>query len=118
KLGVKQRRIRREVFGSPARINQEPAWPKEVAPDTVFSVKMGSREFPARCSESLLTAMERAGILVENCCRSGECSMCRVKLLSGQVFQAPGALVRKSDRDAGYIHSCVAYPISDLEVLA
>ncbi|MGE5417951.1 MAG: FAD-binding oxidoreductase [Acidobacteriota bacterium] len=118
KLGVKQRRIRREVFGSPTQIQQEPAWPKEVAPDAIFSVKIDSREFPARSSESLLTAMERAGILLENCCRSGECSMCRVKLLSGQVFQAPGALVRKSDRDAGYIHSCVAYPISDLEVLA
>ncbi|NLM89503.1 MAG: 2Fe-2S iron-sulfur cluster binding domain-containing protein, partial [Syntrophomonadaceae bacterium] len=54
---------------------------------------------------------------VENSCRSGECSMCRVKLLNGKVFQTSSAKIRQSDRQAGYIHSCAAYPISDIEIM-
>ncbi|HPJ40416.1 MAG TPA: 2Fe-2S iron-sulfur cluster-binding protein, partial [Spirochaetota bacterium] len=50
-------------------------------------------------------------------CRSGECSLCRVKLLSGKVYQPRGAHVRASDLKYGYIHSCAAYPLSDCEVL-
>ncbi|NLB52769.1 MAG: 2Fe-2S iron-sulfur cluster binding domain-containing protein, partial [Syntrophomonadaceae bacterium] len=71
----------------------------------------------AKASEPLLSSLERAGIVVENCCRSGECSLCRVKLLAGKVYQPEGVLLRKSDQDSGYIHSCAAYPLSDLEVL-
>ena len=39
------------------------------------------------------------------------------KLLNGKVFQPEGAKLRKSDRLFGYIHPCMAYPISDIEVL-
>jgi ferredoxin-NADP reductase len=117
-LGIPGRRIRQEVFGLPGRIDSDPAWPGEVAPETVFSVKLSSgKEIPARASEPLLVALERAGLQVESCCRSGECSMCRVKLLSGQVWQPAGVLMRRSDEDAGYVHTCAAYPLSDLQLL-
>ena len=43
--------------------------------------------------------------------------MCRVKLISGRVFQPAGVLLRKSDRQFGYIHSCAAYPLEDLEIM-
>ena len=43
--------------------------------------------------------------------------LCRVKLLGGRVFQPQGVLLRKSDREFGYIHSCMAWPISDLEIM-
>jgi hypothetical protein len=43
--------------------------------------------------------------------------MCRLKILSGKVFQPAGVPVRKSDRQFGYVHSCAAYPLSDLEIL-
>ncbi|MGD9032781.1 MAG: 2Fe-2S iron-sulfur cluster binding domain-containing protein, partial [Desulfobacteraceae bacterium] len=62
-------------------------------------------------------AFEKQGVAVSSLCRSGECSMCRVKILSGKVFQPAGALLRKSDRQYGYVHSCVSYPLEDLEVL-
>lgn len=118
KLGVPDRRIRQEVFGSPSKVHLDPAWPKEIAPETVFTVKLSnSREIPAQANEPLLIALEKAGIVVENSCRSGECSMCRVKLLNGKVFQTSSAKVRQSDRQAGYIHSCAAYPISDVEIM-
>lgn len=118
KLGVPDRRIRREVFGTPKQVYNDPAWPKDVSPQSVFTVKLSSgREIPARADEPLLASLERAGIVVENCCRSGECSLCRVKLLKGQVFHAHTAKLRKSDHQAGFIHSCAAYPISDVEIM-
>ena len=118
KLNVPLRRIRQEVFGTPAQITQESAWPKEVPADKVFQVKLlNGRAIPAKASEPLLASLERSGIVVENCCRSGECSLCRVKMVSGKVYQPENALLRKSDKEAGYIHSCAAYPLSDLEIL-
>ncbi|MGP1496651.1 MAG: 2Fe-2S iron-sulfur cluster-binding protein, partial [Treponema sp.] len=60
--------------------------------------------------------LERAGIRVNVCCRSGECSLCRVKLESGKVFVPRGALLRHADGKFGYIHSCKAYPITDIEL--
>lgn len=118
KLGIPKRRIRQEVFGTPTQIYQEPAWPQDVPADKVFTVKLSSgSEIPAKAGESLLTALERAGIVVENCCRSGECSLCRVKMLAGKVYQPVNALLRKSDQESGYIHSCAAYPLTDLEIL-
>ena len=71
----------------------------------------------ARASEPLLTSLEKNHVVVPSLCRSGDCSMCRVKVLSGTVYQPPGVPVRKSDRQFGYVHSCMAYPISDLEIL-
>lgn len=118
KLGVPDRRIRQEVFGSPRQVQLDPAWPQEIKPESVFELKMSNgQEIPARADESLLVAMERAGLAVENSCRSGECSLCRVKLISGKVFQTSGTKLRQSDRQAGYIHSCAAYPISDVEIM-
>lgn len=118
KLNIRRRRIRQEIFGTPARITQEAGWPQEISEEAVFAVKLSSgREIPARACEPLLISLERAGIVVENCCRSGECSLCRVKMLSGRVYQTENALLRKSDKNAGYIHSCAAYPLSDLEIL-
>jgi ferredoxin-NADP reductase len=118
KLGILRRRIRQEVFGIGPRVCEDPAWQKENVPDASFSVRFSDgRQISACASESLLVAMERAGMVVEHCCRSGECSLCRVKLVSGRVFQPSCALVRKSDRDAGYVHACATYPLSNLEVM-
>ncbi len=118
KLNVPRRRIRQEVFGTPPQITQATGWPAEVSADRVFQVKLSNgRTIPATAGESLLTSLERAGIVVENCCRSGECSLCRVKMLKGRVYQPENVLLRKSDEEAGYIHSCAAYPLEDLEIL-
>ena len=63
-----------------------------------------------------MNALEREGLTMPALCRSGECSLCRTRLISGEVFQPAGALLRSSDRRFGYIHPCVAYPLSDLEL--
>ncbi len=118
KLGIPRKRLRREMYGMPADISQAPGWPESVKPDRVFTVKVdGEKTLEASAGEPLLTALERNGLVVPTLCRCGECSMCRVRVLSGKVFEPSGVKVRKSDRTYGYTHSCAAYPIEDLKIL-
>ncbi len=117
-LGIPSRRVRKEVYGAPPNICDSPGWPQEVRADDLFKVKVkGGKTLEAQADQPLIVALEKNGIVVPSLCRSGECSMCRVKILSGKVFQPAGALLRKSDRQFGYVHSCVSYPLEDLEVL-
>ncbi len=118
KIGIPERRVRREMFGPPRDITAEPGWPEAIRGAAEFRVSVrGGRTVKAKAGEPVLTALERSGIVVPALCRCGECSMCRMKLLSGKVFQPRGVLLRKSDRDSGYIHSCAAYPLTDLEIM-
>ena len=117
-LGIPRRRIRREMYGVPENIWEYEGWPGGLEKDHVFSIKMpDGRTIDASAGESVLMALEKHGVSVPSLCRSGECSMCRIKLVSGKVFHPPGIPVRKSDLKYGWVHSCAAYPISDLEVL-
>ncbi|MCP4130665.1 MAG: 2Fe-2S iron-sulfur cluster binding domain-containing protein [bacterium] len=117
-LGISRRKIRKEMFGSPINIWEYPGWPQEVDKEKTFSVSVNnSTSFEAKASESLLSAMEKNGVIVPSLCRSGECSMCRVKLAKGTVFQPQGTPVRESDRRFGYIHTCVSYPLEALEII-
>lgn len=64
----------------------------------------------------LLDALEDHGIQPEAACRSGECSLCRVRVLKGEVHSADEAKLRMSDAAFGYVHSCVAYPMTDVDL--
>ena len=118
RLGIPKRKIRKEVYGAPANICDYPGWPEEIKADNVFEVQVGGgATIVARAGDPLMLALEKKGVLIPSLCRSGECSKCRVKILSGKVFQPAGVPVRKSDRQFGYVHSCVSFPVADLEIL-
>ena len=117
KLGIPARKIKREMFGSPVNIWDYPGWPEGIDQNDAFTMSVNGRSVPVVAKESILTALEREGLVVPTACRSGVCSMCRVKLLSGKIYQPPSTPVRKSDRQFGYIHSCVSYPLEDVELL-
>jgi len=117
-LGIPRRKIRQEMYGAPLNIWEYPGWPQAVDADDIFSIKLSDgRQFEACAREPLLAALEKNAAAVPSICRSGECSMCRVKILSGKVFQPADVPVRKSDRQFGYVHACMSYPIDDLEIL-
>ncbi len=116
-LNVAPRMIRKEMFGARQDIQNEPGWPSGLSGKEEFSITINNDEnISAMSGEPILTSLERAGIRVNVCCRSGECSFCRIKLISGKVFMPRGVLLRHADEKFGYIHSCKAYPISDLEI--
>ena len=87
-----------------------------------FNCTVGARDskkrvVPCRNDESILVALERAGIEAPSMCRSGECGFCRLKLISGDVSvpeENDGR--RAADLRFGYIHPCCTYPQSDVEI--
>jgi ferredoxin-NADP reductase len=117
-LNVQAKRIRIECNGPPMKPSALPKWPQQIQESDEITVTVKGRgQFKARVGEPLLNSLERNGYSVENACRSGECSLCRVKVLSGNVFNPPEAKLRKSDKDFGWVHSCVAFPTEDIEIL-
>ena len=117
-LGVLDKRIRIECNGPPKNPSALQYWPVDRKEQDLITVKVrGKGEFKAQVGEPLLNSLERNGYFVENACRSGECSLCRVKVVEGEVFNAPEAKLRKSDQTFGWVHSCVVFPTSDIEIL-
>jgi ferredoxin-NADP reductase len=116
-LGVKERRMLVELNGPPKQPEAQIHWPKDVSTNKEITITIkGKGSFIAKAGEPLLNSLERYGLTTENACRSGECSLCRVKLVEGEVFNPHEAKLRKSDRKFGWIHSCVAFPMSDVEI--
>ncbi|HOO72903.1 MAG TPA: FAD-binding oxidoreductase [Spirochaetota bacterium] len=117
-LNIPGKRIRKEMFSSSGDITKEAGWPAGMTGKETFNVTIkGGRNIKATSGETLLSSLERAGLVVPVNCRSGECSMCRIKLVSGTVFQPRGVLLREADVRFGYVHSCKAYPLEDLEII-
>ena len=117
KLSLRRKFVRRELFGAIKDPWNQPGYPEELRGRSfkLKVIKYGEEfNITASADESLLTAIERAGITAPSRCRSGECGWCRSKLLSGNVFipeKTDGR--RKADIDFGYIHPCSSFPIGD-----
>lgn len=118
-FGVKKRWLRRELFINNRNVKEQEGYRSELTGEEVFKVTIKNTGITilAKANETLLTALERNHIRVNVCCHCGECSLCRVQLVSGKVFLSKGALLRHVDKQFGFIHSCKAYPISDIEIL-
>lgn len=86
---------------------------------SVFSLlvidKKNKTVIPCQSNETLLTALERAGIKTQNKCHVGSCGFCRSKLLSGSVL-IPRDKRREADKTLNYIHPCCSYPLSDCKI--
>ena len=117
-LGVPPHKIRRELYGPPADVTKAPGWPKGLPAGRVFSVEVAGKRTVVRApaGEPLLNSLERYGLLVPAVCRSGACSACRLRLVSGRVFMPSHTGLRESDRRHGYVHACVSYPLEDLRI--
>ena len=118
-LGLPERRIRRKTYGV-TEAALEAGWPADAAGKTfTLTVRMRDQEYSVPCAsgETVLVAMERAGLTPPSRCRSGECGWCRSKLLAGTVFvPARTEHRRKADLAYGYIHPCCSFATSDLTI--
>ena len=93
---------------------------RDVKPQTfTLTVHIGFETFsvPADARETVLTAMERAGLRVPAKCRAGGCGFCHSKLVSGKFSLAGADKRRLADAKFGYIHPCCSYPDSDMELI-
>jgi ferredoxin-NADP reductase len=116
-LGVLQRNIKREAYGPPADINQEPGWPG-ISTGKEFKVaeERSGHTFKAKAGEPLMISLERAGLVIPAICRSGECTACRTRLVKGKVFSPARVQHRWIDKNSAYIHPCMSYPLEDLRI--
>ena len=116
-LGISARRIKKEVYGPPQDITAEPGWPG-ISPQKEFEVveMRTGRKIAAKAGEPLMISLERAGIIVPAVCRSGDCTACRTKLVSGKVFAPSRVKHRWVDEKSGYIHPCMSYPVENLQI--
>ena len=120
KLGIPKRRIRYEVFGQVRDITKSEGFPAGMEGKSFrITVMQGiaATEIPALATESIATALERAGLKIHTACRSGACGFCRIKVLEGKYFVCPtGDGRRAADKDFNYVHACSTYPLEDMKI--
>lgn len=120
KLGLKKRRYRAEMSGDYMNVQKNEDFPAETDGreyKLTVDIRGSKRTVPCKGGESLLWAMEKAGIAAPSHCRSGECGWCHSKLVSGKVYVPEDADGRRiADKKFGWIHPCVSYPESDIEI--
>ena len=120
KLDLPRRRVRFELSGEYGDPTKDEAYPAGAA-GKEFTVKVTIRgdvtEVKCRAEETLLRAMESAGIKVPSDCRSGQCGWCHSRLISGETYIPASADGRRmADKKFGWVHPCVTYPLSDIEI--
>ncbi|MFJ5264900.1 FAD-binding oxidoreductase [Streptomyces sp. NPDC088387] len=116
-LGLPGRRIRKEANYIAKPPPEDTSWPSQLDTKEEVTVSVRGRgTFRMPRGQELIYGLEENGMPPEASCRSGECGDCRVKVCSGEVFHAEEARLRMADQRFGYAHSCVAYPLTDIEV--
>jgi ferredoxin-NADP reductase len=121
KENIERKFIRKEVFGEIKDIEKYEGFPQD-ASEKKFNVKVhigdDSKTIPAKATESLLVALERAGLCTPSGCRSGACGLCRSLLIDGHVYIPKDVDGRRmADIQFGYIHPCSTFPTGDLEMI-
>ena len=118
KLGLKGRRIRKELPGEYGDPTGDAAYPKDAAGKTykiTVLIRGESQTVECRADQTLLDALEKAGIRAPSHCRSGECGWCHSRLVSGDVYIPEDTDGRRAaDKKFGWVHPCCSYPLSDV----
>ncbi|PSB57047.1 FHA domain-containing protein [Chamaesiphon polymorphus] len=69
--------------------------------------------------ESILQLGKQENIRLKSACGKGNCGVCKLKKITGKVkYQGSANRLSASDREAGFILPCIAYPIGQVEVEA
>jgi xylene monooxygenase electron transfer component len=90
-----------------------------VAPAYRLEIQPSSHVLSCRSDQTLLDCCIQAGVPAPYNCRSGECGECRAKLMSGDVYEMPGAdpaIFTEAHRQAGQILLCMCFPRSGVAV--
>ncbi|MBD2120450.1 2Fe-2S iron-sulfur cluster binding domain-containing protein [Trichocoleus sp. FACHB-262] len=67
-------------------------------------------------NQTILEALEQAGIQLPVGCRYGACVTCAAKLLQGEIDQTQQQCLKPAQLAAGFVLLCIAYPRSDCQL--
>ncbi len=117
-LGVPAAQVRSEAFEAAAALarGDERETPIAAAATEArglrLTLRRSGRTVPIARRATLLEAAEAAGCDIPSSCRAGVCLTCRTRLLAGTVHCDSDSL-DETDRAAGFILPCVAWPNED-----
>ena len=118
-LGLERKDIRLNIGNKNKEAKALSDFPTEFLGKT-FELKVKKdgkvlKTIPCKSEETILVALERAGISARSHCRVGSCGFCKTRLTKGNVFIPTGTDSRRlSDTAHGIIHPCVSYATSDI----
>lgn len=119
-LNLRRKFIRHELFGEvhdPAKLEGYPGCPLDTVKITV-TVRDQSKTVTGSVNDTIMQTLEKNGIAVPSRCRSGLCGFCHSLLTSGQVYVPKNVDGRRlADYKFGYVHPCVTFPLSDIEIV-
>jgi ferredoxin len=105
---VAPEKIIQESFGNPPPSGspQDPSITETVS--TVEFVR-SEKTHSARQGQTLLQAAEQCGVNIASGCRRGQCGICKVKLLEGDVSMGAEQGLPRDLKEQGYVLTCVGY---------
>lgn len=118
-MDLERKYIRHELFGeihNPAALADYPGCDQAAVKITV-TIRDTTKTVTGKADDSILQTLEKNGIAVPTRCRSGECGFCHSRLCAGKVYVPKTVDGRRlADLKYGYIHPCVTFPLSDVEI--
>lgn len=119
-LGIRRKFIRHEVFGeyrNPSANADYPVQAKGSKFKLTVIIRDEKKEIECSADDTILNAIEHAGIAAPAKCRSGICGYCHSRLVSGDVYVPKSVDGRRlADLAYGYVHPCCTFPLSDIVI--
>ncbi len=118
-MKLERKYIRHELFGEVHNPSIQEDYPgcKQSTVKITVSIRDMTKTVTGDANNTILQILEENGIAVPTRCRSGECGFCHSLLKSGEIYIPKNVDGRRlADFKFGYIHPCVAFPLSDLEI--
>lgn len=131
-LKVPEDQIQTEAFGpakrpasvhpvAPTVTEGEPAAAPSLVDETraeatTVTFKRSEKSAPLPAGATVLDAAEAVGVEIDNSCRSGQCGLCKIKLLSGDVTMECDDALSDDEKRQGIVLACQATANEDVEV--
>ena len=80
------------------------------------SFKRTGKSAPMSSDQTVLDVADEAGVQIDSSCRSGQCGLCKVRLLAGEVTMECDDSLSADERKEGQILACQAKATKDIEV--
>lgn len=97
---------------------QAPSAPKSTSSSqTAVVFSKSGKEVPCDGEDSILDLAEQQGIKIRSSCRSGVCGSCKKRKLEGEIrYEGDPEGLEDSEREEGYVLTCISYPVGRVVV--